>query len=1686
MATRDRTVLVSVMLLLVALAAASPVPGAQDAMGGAAAGGWERRAAKARDAEDEQSRRIEREQSHAQMPDTMYASTPDPAPPHPFLLDAGTESTPERSDAPVSARAEVRLGHRVGLFPSAARWTGEKGYQGFVRVINRSDDDGEVRIDAWDDTGEHAGPVTLAIGAGETKHFNSEDLEEGNAGKGLSEGIGAGEGDWRLEFTSTLDIEVLGYIRTGDGFLTSVHDVAPATEAGHRVVTFNPGSNVNQASRLRVVNPGTDTAEVSIEGTDDDGVSSHGAVEFTLAPGASRTLSAKELESGEAQGLGGALGTGEGKWRLTVTAKQPIEVMSLLWSPTGHLTNLSTVPDNTGSGEDGVTTTHSVALFPSASDPWGRQGFVRVVSRGDHAGEVHIDAWDDEGTPRAPVTLAIGGGETKHFNSEDLETGNSGKGLDGSTGSGEGDWRLVLTSTLELDVLGYIRTEDDFLTAVHDVAPSAGAEHRVVTFNPGRNVGQVSRLRVINRGAETAEVRIEGTDDDGRSSDGAVEFTLAPEASRTLKAKELESGEAEGLSGALGTGGGKWQLRVTAEQPIEVMSLLSSPTGHLTNLSTTRGKVVVQGVGETAAEVFREHISGPIVQSKCVLCHVKGGQSGNTRLVFLPLSNPDHEAHNLQVFKDFLADVDDGATYILNKIQGVAHGGGVQVAAGTVDYENMERFLRLLGQDVTTAPVTVKTLFDPVQMAPVWKTLRRAALIFAGRVPTDEEYAAVQGGAGLRETIRGLMTGPEFHEFLIRASNDRLLTDRDDFGIIDNVSFVEFARETYRRRKAAYERGDVDDHEYWRWYNRVQHGARRAPLELVAHVAENDLPYTEILTADYIMANPMAAKAYGAPTDHFEDPTDFNEFKLSSIEAYYRVGEGFEVENDPVLNADLIISPGPLITEYPHAGILNTTMFLKRYPTTATNRNRARSRWTWYHFLGLDIEKSASRTTDPDALADTNNPTMFNPACTVCHRVLDPVAGAFQNYGDDGFYKDQFGGVDSLDGFYKEAVGPSRALRAASWRDRETLSWQVRLAAGVETLGVVFANPFYDDNTGDQGQVYLDRLRVTDSGGGVLLGLEFEDLDPPIDDWGGPCGDARYNPATRRNDHLWLHWGGTQCSIFVDVDVPSDGVYNVEIVAWAERHEQYPNGGFARLAVAVNPYREGDTWYRDMRVPGFAGEVAPASDNSVQWLARRIVADDRFAEATVKFWWPAIMGSEVAEPPEDEGDADFEALLLAANAQGAEVGRLARGFRLGFQGRGAYSLKDLLVEIVLSEWFRADALEDAAPVRNVALRDAGARRLLTPEELAHKTAAVTGVQWGRGLSQEPWDGQWPSALTGEYRLLYGGIDSDGIPERSRDITSVMAGVAKAHAAQMSCPIIMRELYLLPDRERLLFAGIEREVTPVSEFSASFEIESRSRAARETHSMSGPLTAGQKNVRLSYTNDYWGGESADRNVYLDRLVVRSAAGQIVARHELERLAPSGDCNQPSGDVYALWCSGSVELSIDIPAPGSYAIEIIASAEQAGDEYPRLDVTVESDTQGSAGANAIRSKLVELHEKLLGVRVTPHSPDVEAAYRLFVDVWERKRGAEDTETDFRSLLCDWARDIRFYDGILEDALVEYENEDGGRWYDYDWDHVNEFMDGIDWSDHDYTAQTWMVVLAYMMMDPPVPLSVGGDAA
>ncbi len=450
---------------------------------------------------------------------------------------------------------------------------------GFVRVINRSTAEGEVRLTAIDDAGYQPASVSIRLGAASAIQFNSEDLENGNPEKGLAVGVGQGTGQWRLLFDSELDLGVLAYVRTSDGFLTAVHDVAPLEQGDYRVATFNPGSNVDQVSTLRVVNTSPATASVTVEGYEESGTSSSGVVRFDVPANTVREFTAAELETGA--GLASSLGSGTGKWRLAVRSEQSIVVMSLLESPEGYLTNLSSLP----ALPEGARGVHPVPFFPAASDPSGRQGFVRLISRSPSIGNVSVRAFDRSDTDYAPLTISLDAWETAHFNSDDLELGNASKGLTGSTGSGTGDWRLELTSALNIDALSYVRTTSGFLTSMHDLVPSVQGVYSVATFNPASNLLQVSRLLLINPENRDANVTIEGTDDDGASPGGTVAFTVAAGSTRMLDASQLESG-GDDLSGVIGDGTGKWRLSLEADQPILVVNLLSSPTGHISNLSS--------------------------------------------------------------------------------------------------------------------------------------------------------------------------------------------------------------------------------------------------------------------------------------------------------------------------------------------------------------------------------------------------------------------------------------------------------------------------------------------------------------------------------------------------------------------------------------------------------------------------------------------------------------------------------------------------------------------------------------------------------------------------------------------------------------------------------------------------------------------------------------------------------------------------------------------------------------------------------------------------------------------------------------------------------------------------------------------------------------------------------------------
>ena len=669
-------------------------------------------------------------------------------------------------------------------------------------------------------------------------------------------------------------------------------------------------------------------------------------------------------------------------------------------------------------------------------------------------------------------------------------------------------------------------------------------------------------------------------------------------------------------------------------------------------------------------DFFNMFISSQLIESRCIACHVTAGLAAGTRLVYTANDRTGNFSQLAAVANT------EGGDYILNKARGVSHGGAVQVPSDSNEYLDLQLLFGVLDgtvSDPTSGPVS---LFDKVGMLSYEKTLRRAAIIIAGRLPKNSEIRVARTGteAEFRATLRNLLRGDGFHQFLIEGANDRLLTDKWVYRDFMNPSFVPYYPE-YKRlvidnidTVRSLEELEKYDEAWLAWQlvqGQLQMASAREPLELIAYIVEKDRPYTNVVTARFTMVNPLLAEAYGSDAN-FVDSNDHTEYRLGHNQAQLLVDDTYLEES--VLNTYNRYISGGIPHATAHSGVLNTPALLARYPSTATNRNRARARWTYYFFLGVDIEKSAARTTDPVALADTNNPTLNNPACTVCHQLHDPVAGTYQNHGDVGFYRDQWGGMDSLSDDYK-----------------------------------------YSDSSA---------------------------------------------------------------------------------------------------------YQEGDTWYRDMRTPGFNGKTAPNADNSLQWLGNEIAADPRFASASVKFWWPALFGRQPLVAPEESADGDFEAKLTAFETQNSYIESLGQQFGDGFTQMGPFNLKDLLVEIIMGPWFRASGATgvlDSDQEKALESGFVGAEKLLTPKQLERKTKAVTGHIWER------WDGVLSdyTALRDRYNLSYGGIDSDGIKTRPADLTSVMSSVVDTMAAESACSIAVLD-FDTEDSQRKLFKGISKWVTPVYE------------------------------------------------------------------------------------------------------------------------------------------------------------------------------------------------------------------------------------------------------------------------------
>ena len=367
-------------------------------------------------------------------------------------------------------------------------------------------------------------------------------------------------------------------------------------------------------------------------------------------------------------------------------------------------------------------------------------------------------------------------------------------------------------------------------------------------------------------------------------------------------------------------------------------------------------------------EYFQMKISLPLLEKTCINCHSPQGVARSTKLVLRPPGTDNFLRQNFELLRTVAAYHLDGRSILeLKPTEQVSHYGGQVIVPGSVEHDDLVQLVRRFAQPSPCEPNDHATLRDKLILSDLPATLRRAKLQLNAALPSAAELAQVnQGGEqGLRDAVAGMLDEQRFYEVLKMWFNERFHTDKYLGGTraLDLLDRDRFPGARARNGLDAEGQRIMND------------AVAQAPLELIAYVVRNDLPFTEVLTADYMVVNPFSARAFGVDGDlEFDDTDDPYEFRAA------RAGD------------------------YPHAGILTSPMLLNRYPTTETNKNRKRARYLWEFFLATDVLKAGERPVDVSTIED-HNPTMNTPACAMCHGFIDPIAGAYQNWDEMGRYR---------------------------------------------------------------------------------------------------------------------------------------------------------------------------------------------------------------------------------------------------------------------------------------------------------------------------------------------------------------------------------------------------------------------------------------------------------------------------------------------------------------------------------------------------------------------------------------------------------------------------------------------------------------------------------------------------------
>lgn len=233
------------------------------------------------------------------------------------------------------------------------------------------------------------------------------------------------------------------------------------------------------------------------------------------------------------------------------------------------------------------------------------------------------------------------------------------------------------------------------------------------------------------------------------------------------------------------------------------------------------------------------------------------------------------------------------------------------------------------------------------------RLLRRASLDLHGKVPSTRLLDAVEADPdALDDALAEIVADPALEERLVDLFAEAFLTRIDRFEILS----------------ADYRVPAEEDFAFTR-------SVGEEPLRLMARIAAEDRPWSDIVTADTTMANEHLADAWD-----IEYPAAGRGWQ----EARYRDGR-------------------------PAAGILATNGLWWRYSSAFTNYNRTRAAAITRLLLCQDYLARPVSFADIPSLADeggTSEAVRTEEQCIACHASLDPLASAlFGFYSAFGYTK---------------------------------------------------------------------------------------------------------------------------------------------------------------------------------------------------------------------------------------------------------------------------------------------------------------------------------------------------------------------------------------------------------------------------------------------------------------------------------------------------------------------------------------------------------------------------------------------------------------------------------------------------------------------------------------------------------